>query len=129
MIKEVIEKLISDTDIQDKVGVNKAGTTVKVFPVVCPQGETAPYVTCSITGSDPIGCKEHRGLPEEEYFDIITYAEKYDQLDDIEHTIVDVLNTLEDDVFSLVILQSHKDMFDNDRKIFARVSSFKGSAK
>jgi len=125
MIAEVIQVLINNATIQGKVGQNKAGSTYKVFPVVCPQGEDLNWIVCALTSADPAACKD--GSLTDEYFDAICYAKKYDHVNDMGRTMISVLQGYEDNFFSDIQFQTHRDLWDNDRQAFVRVVSFKGS--
>ena len=131
MIDGVISILKDDSTLTTDVGLNKAGTTVKVYPVVCPQGEEMPYIICAITGCSEKECKDIIGHPQDETFDILVYAKNYTDVSAIELRAIEILTEFSgnssDSHISEIILQTHRDLFDNDRKAYVRVASFKGS--
>lgn len=128
MLSEVIDILIGDTTVQGLVGRNKASSAYKVFPVVCPQGEDAPFIVGAITGCDELVCKDNSGAqPNEEYIDLLFYGKNYKDVDTLERAATDILNGVSTNVFSLIIMKTHKDLFDHDRKEYVRVSSYQFS--
>lgn len=131
MIESVINILKDDSEIGSEVGENKAGSTVKVFPVVCPQGEEMPYIICAITGCQEKECKDASGYPHDEIFDVIAYAKNYADVDVIGKRIIDIITNFSGNsgssYVSEFLLQTHKDLFDNDRQAYVRLHSFKSS--
>lgn len=120
MITDYINTLLDDSTIQSLIGQNKAANAYKVYPVVCDQGETVPYIVVAVTGCEPLECKDNTGLPDIETFDTIIYSDDYEDLLAIETRVIELYNGVEN-----TTLQTHRDLFDNERKCYVRVASFR----
>lgn len=103
MIKGVINILITDTGVQALVGLNAAGDKRKVYPVVCPQDEKAPYIAVRQTGMDLAA----KGYADWNFqFAVVSYATSYDDCFALDmavlNSFINVTGTYENIVVSYI---------------------------
>lgn len=127
MILSAITLMLADATLRTAVGRNQADTTYKIYPVACPQGEVAPYITCGLTGADPVLCKGVGGQPSEEALDVVVWGEDYAELDGIGRRVIQVLNNAVGGTIKRLTFLTHKDALDGVSKRMVRIITFSGS--
>lgn len=88
MINGPIEILLADTAVQALVGRNTADTKYKVYPVIVPQPETAPYCVLRMT-SKQLQYKGRQVYDCE--FNVSVYHTNYDDMHDLDTAVVNAL--------------------------------------
>lgn len=127
MILSAITLMLADATLRTAVGRNQADTTYKIYPVACPQGEVAPYITCGLTGADPVLCKGVGGQPSEESFDVVVFCDDYAELDGIGRRVIQVLNNAVGGTIKRLTFLTHKDALDQSSKLMVRIITFGAS--
>lgn len=89
MLKAVTYILENDATVQAAVGLNKAGDKHKVYPVVIPETEVAPYIVCRITGKT-LGAKDCGYIYN---IEILAYHYSYDDVSDLIAAVEDAMLT------------------------------------
>lgn len=129
MIQGPIHILKNDSVVQTLVGENKAEDKCKVYPMICPQPEKAPYLVLEETAYAPEACKEGRATTYNGSFNVLVYAESYDDLIPIVNAVIDALDKKSDVTangvtFSEILYVTRVDKYADDRKMFVKVVSF-----
>lgn len=136
MISGIIEILIEDYQVQNLVGMNKAGQKYKVYPVVCPQGEEQPYQVAFRTsaGALPSLTKDIRSELEYPTVNIVSYAKSYRQAEVIAEATRAALERSGYDTdagydFNSIWLVQERDLFDDSAQLFAIEQQFQCELK
>lgn len=127
MILSAITLMLADSALTTAVGRNEADTTYKIYPIACPQGEIPPYITCGLTGADPVLCKGVGGQPSEESFDVVVWGEDYAELDGIGRRVIEVLNNAVGGAIKRLTFITHRDALDTASKRMVRIITFGAS--
>lgn len=103
MIKGVINILITDGGVQALVGQNAAEEKYKVYPVVCPQEEKAPYIAVRQTGMELAA----KGYTDWNFqFAVVSYATSYDECFALDMAVlnafINVTGTYENTIVSYI---------------------------
>jgi hypothetical protein len=129
MIQGVTYILENDATFGSIVGLNKAGTKYKVYPVVTPQDEEAPYAVVLLTGKSPFGQCKDASITYEYSFDVYSYHKNFEQVVTLDEAVMDALDGLSG-TYNSIVFQSIRfntardEPFSVDYKLFSRVSSF-----
>lgn len=124
MILQMINLMLADATLTTAVGRNKANTAYKIYPIACPQEELSPYITCGLTGAEPILCKGVGGQPNEESVDVVAWSENYEELDTIGRRVIEVLNNAVGGTIKRLTFLTHKDALDQVSKRQVRIITF-----
>jgi hypothetical protein len=127
MIQSVIQKLVNDAAVKAAVGLNKAGSRYKVFPIVADQDEELPYTVAAITGNEPYKCKDGAGVLDRVDFQLITFSKEYAQMDGIDNAIRFCLDRQKWTLENIPVdawFTNHKDQWDQGKQCYARVSDY-----
>jgi hypothetical protein len=129
MIQGVTYILENDATFGSIVGLNKAGTKYKVYPVVTPQDEEAPYAVVLLTGKSPFGQCKGSNDTFEYSFDVYSYHKNFEQVVTLDEAVIDAL-VGKTGLYNGVTFQeirftnSRDEAYSVDYKLFSRVSSF-----
>lgn len=125
MLKGPIYILKENSTIQSLVGENLAETKAKVYPVICPQPESPPYIVLRQTAKELIakGCGYNVG------FDVFSYAESYDSVEAIDLAAVTALvgstGTFNGVAISFInLFNTRDDSVLTPKILYVKVSSF-----
>ena len=129
MVKGITHILKQTAGVQSLVGLNAAGDKYKVYPVVCPQGEKAPYIVVFQTGKTPIECK---GVATSYVYtyDVYSVHTNYDTAEGLDAAVVDALNFKTAGTYNSVVFQEIRHtnttdgQYNEDQGLFTKVSSF-----
>lgn len=129
MTQGITHILKNDTAIQGIVGQNKAGVKYKVYPVVCPQPEEAPYSVVVQTARTPFGQCKGSNDTFEYSFDVVSYHKNFEQVVTLDNAVIDALvgeSGLHNGVtFQEIRFENSRDgNFSNEYGLFSRISSF-----
>lgn len=129
MVKGITYILKSNAGFQAAVGQNEAGTKYKVYPVVCPNPEQAPYSVVIQTGKTPIDCKGAAPTSFVYTYDVYSFHSNYDSVVTINAAVIMALSvqtrtTANGVVFDEVRFTNEKEGFDKEYKLFAKISTF-----
>ena len=122
MIQGIVQNLLDDPTVSGLVGT-------KVFPVVAPQGVKKPYITARIIGNDPNSNKDAPSTLDDERFQIVSYAEKYTQVDAIDNAVRACTDNASGEVegikFDRIYFETHEDLFDQEDQAYIRNSKYR----
>jgi hypothetical protein len=91
MVKGITHIIKNDSNCQTLIGLNAAGTTVKVYPVISTQGEALPLVSVSLSGREPEFCRGQRPTTFNYSYEVNVYAGDYDEAEAIMDAVIDAL--------------------------------------
>lgn len=125
MLKAITYILENDATLQSLIGQNKAGGKHKVYPVVVPETEKAPYVVCRIAGRS----REGKDCDSRYQIEVISYATSYDGVTEINDAIIDALEsqtggTINDVSFSFAVYNTEMDGFEKDHDLYSKMVTF-----
>jgi hypothetical protein len=121
--------LEADATFRTLVGLNKAGTKYKAYPVVTPINEEAPYAVVFMTGKNPFGQCKDASTTYEYSFDVYSYESNFESVVTLDNAVASALDG-KSGLFNGVTFQeirftnSRDEPFAADYKLFSRVSSF-----
>jgi hypothetical protein len=95
MTEGIVAILIADSNVYSLVGQNKAGDKYKVYPVVVPQGEVHPYIVAKTKARPPVECKGQRPSAFTPSTTVYCYAQKYEDVLDLEDAVINALDRKE----------------------------------
>lgn len=125
MLKAITYILENDVTVQSVVGLNKAGDKHKVYPVVIPETETAPYLVARITGKT-LGAK---GCGYIFTIEVNAYHYSYDDVSALAAAAEDALlsegqGTINGVSFGWAQLLNESDEFVKDHDLYVKTLSF-----
>lgn len=136
MTSGIIEILLEDVQVQNEVGMNRAGNKYKIFPVVCPQGEEQPYIVVFRTsaGSVPSLTKDIRSELDYPTVSVLCYAKSYRQAELLAEATRESLERSDYDTdagynFNSIWLTQERDLFDNSAQLYAIEQQFQCELK
>lgn len=130
MIDAVNYILENSATIQALVGLRSNNTDYKVYPVVVPQSEVAPYIVTRIAGR----LKEGKGCSSSAYtIEILSYATSYDGVTDLNEAVISVIEaqtpaTINGVAYGYLVHTNELDGFEKDHDLYFKISTFEGSA-
>lgn len=92
MTHALVEWLVNNAQVKQVVGLNGDGDTHKVYPVMVPQGEKAPYVCVRVTSVQPQQCKGEATLEEVDTVQVDCYHNSYHEAYLLYRVVRDVLD-------------------------------------
>lgn len=125
MVNAVTYILENDSTIQSLIGQNKSGSKTKVYPVVVPETEKAPYIVCRVAGR----VREGKDCDSRYQIEVISYANSYDDLNAINDAIITALEsepggTINGVSFSFAVFNTEMDGFEKDHDLYSKMSTF-----
>lgn len=136
MTSGIVEILIEDIQVQNLVGLNRAGNKYKIYPVVCPQGEEQPYqcVYRGSAGSIPSLTKDIRSELDYPTVTVMSYAKSYRQaevLAEATRVALERSDYITDAgyQFNSIWLVQERDLFDDSSQLYAIEQQFQCELK
>lgn len=134
MIGGIIKKLIDDVGIQTIIGMNKKGTTRKIYPVRIEQDEEFPAATVSLSSEDPgfvsKGCLVSYDLSTVR---VAVFSERYHIVEDFEKAIKVSLDGWSGvsaaTTYDFIRFQTANDIYDDQAQVYGRVMEFSAQVK
>jgi hypothetical protein len=130
MIQGIIQILKDSTVVVSAVGQNEDGNKPKVYPVVCPQKEEAPYITVHETSKPPIRCKGTRPTDYNFTANVICYADSYEKVnrmaDAVESSVDSTKGTFAGVTFKDLRYETRQDAFDNEAGLYLKIVQLAG---
>lgn len=125
MLKAITYILENDVTVQSVVGLNKAGDKHKVYPVVIPETESAPYLVARISGKVP-GAKDCGYIYT---IEVNAYHYSYDDVSALAAAAENALitegsGTINGVSFGWAQLQNENDDFVKDHDLYVKTLSF-----
>jgi len=129
MIKAVTYILENNSTVQGIVGLRSAGTDYKVFPVVVPQSEKAPYIAVRLSGKTSLG----KDCGYTYTVEVVSYHTSYDDVTTLNAAVISALTgqagaTVNGVAFGALNFSNESDDFVKDHGLYAKVTSFEGWA-
>lgn len=125
MLKAVTYILENDATLQTLIGANKANEKHKVYPVVVPETERAPYCVCRIVSKERVAkaCGYIWNV------EVTSYANSYDKVTEINDAVIDALEsepsgTVNGENYGWSVFSSESDQFDKDHDLYAKITTF-----
>jgi hypothetical protein len=128
MINAITYILENNATIQGLVGTRSRGTDYKVFPVVVPSSEEAPYIAVRQTGKLSAG----KNCGHIYTVDVISYATSYDSVNALNAAVISALEgqasaTINGYTFGYLNQTNESDDFvKGDHDLYAKISTFEG---
>jgi|SRR6478609_7335003 len=124
MVESVIDILKANNDLVQLVGMNEAGGKAKIYPVIAPQKEKAPYITVRQTGK----VRQGKSCSYQGSFAVFAYHENYDDCKAIDLAVVAALEAVKANVgVAFVNLTGTSDdyVFQGEGNgLYSRISQF-----
>lgn len=125
MLKAVTYILENDASLQALIGNNKAGDKHKVYPVVVPETEKAPYCVCRIVSKERVA----KACGYSWTIEVTSYANSYDLVTDINDAVIAALEGQASGIvnyenFGYANFATESDQFDKNHDLFAKVTNF-----
>lgn len=125
MLKAITYILENDASVQGSVGLNAAGTKYKIYPVVAPETEKAPYCICRIFSKEE-GAKDCGYVWT---IEVTSYASSYDKVTEINDYVIDALKTQASGTvnglaFGWANFNNESDGFEKDHDLYYKSTSF-----
>ena len=121
MIQGIVQTLLDNGSVTALVAD-------KVYPVVALQGIKKPYVTARITSNSPNQNKDASSTFDSVSFQVLSYSEKYSEVDAIDNAIRGAIDNATGDVegieFDRIYFETHEDLFDQEDQAFIRSSRY-----
>ena len=129
MVKGITYILKNNSGVQALIGQNVAGEKYKVYPVVCANPESPPYIVVKMTGRTPVDCKGSAPTTFIYTYDVYAFHENYDSAEDIAEAVEAALElpgggTHNSVVFDEIRYTNRADGYDEKYHVFAQISSF-----
>lgn len=128
MIKAITYILENDSNVASLVGNNAANDKTKVYPVVVPSSEKAPYIAVRMTSRSLLakGCSFLYG------FEVICYANSYDDVSEIEDVVTTCLTgytpgNVNGFTIGRINFTNESDDFVKEHNLFVKVLSFEST--
>lgn len=126
MLKGLIAILTADAGVQALVGQNEETVKYKVYPVIAPSTEKAPYITLTLAG----GSRAAKGCGREHNFNVVSVAESYDAVDALDNAVITAYEDAAAGTYEGVPVDMINevsvsvDSFSLDHKVYIRQSTF-----
>lgn len=128
MVKAITYILENNATVQGLVG-NK--TTVdlesyhKIYPVVAPSGETAPYCVVRLSGKSEIA----KDCGYDYLIDVMSFAESYDDVTTLNDAVITALTsqargTVNGVDIGSITFSNEVDGYDSERRLYAKTTTF-----
>lgn len=130
MTSGLIEILVEDSVVQDKVGLNVAGDKYKVFPFVCPQGESGPFITVSKqSNSRQTLDKTYANQVDYPLYNVISWSKVYRTAELLNQAVRAALDnkgfvTEAGTTFARIWMFDERDGFDKDADMYACIGVY-----
>ena len=133
MVKVVTYILENNATIQGLVGNKEQEQTEdyhKIYPVVAPQSEVAPYCVVRLASRARAGkgCSDNFGVQ------VISYAKSYDEVTTLNEAVISVIEaqtsgTVNGMAFSFLNMTNESDDFVKENMLYAKITTFEGMAE
>lgn len=129
MVKGITHILKNNSGVQALIGQNTSGDKYKVYPVVCPNPETSPYIVVIQTGKTPIECK---GMVPNAFtysYEVYSFSPNYDTAVSINEAVITALSLPDGGThngvnFSEIRFTNEREGYDKDYSLYGKISSF-----
>jgi len=124
MVKAATYILENDNGIQELIGGKSHGNNHKVYPVVVPESEKAPYIVVRVVG------RQHAGKGCDDSFQIlvVSYANSYDNVTEINEEVISVLESSRGNFNGIdigyFILSNESDDYVKEHSLYAKMTTF-----
>jgi hypothetical protein len=122
--------LNANTIIQGLIGKNSADDKWKIYPVIAPQSEIAPYITVRILARPRMG----KGCNWNYQLQVVAHANSYDKVKEINEAIIIALESQVSQIVNNVEIgyinfMTESDDYLREHNLFVKISVFEGSGE
>lgn len=125
MLKAITYILENDATIQSLVGGNSTNSKHKIYPVVVPESEKAPYCVCRISGRETMAknCSVMWNI------EVTSFHTSYDNLTLLNNAVIDALEnqasgTINGESFGFAVLSNEIDGYNSDHELYSKSTTF-----
>jgi hypothetical protein len=137
MTSGIIEILIENAGVQALEGIrNTAGTKYKVYPTVCPQGETQPYIIVSMVSNDGQTSLDKTNVSGLDYpqYNVLCYATNFRTTELMHAACRAAIDNIEATTdagaeFERIWMVNERDLFDNQAQLYVKTTTYKAEVK
>lgn len=137
MTSGIIEILIENAGVQALPGLrNVDNTKYKVYPTVCPQGETQPYILVSMISNDGQTSMDKGQVSGIDYpqYNVLCYSTNFRPTEIMHEACRQALDNMEattdaGGVFERIWLVNERDLFDNASQMYVKVATYRAEVK
>ena len=128
MIKRAITSiLVNDATVGGLVGLNAAGDRAKIYPIVVPQYEEAPYVAVSVIGREVVA----KGCADVFSVQVVSYHTQEEGCMELHEACKTALLTAPAATYngfelSLINFTTESDGFSVDAKLYYKIAVYNG---
>lgn len=125
MLKAVTYILENNAGVQAIVGNNSSGTKHKIYPVVAPESESAPYCICRIAGK----VKSGKNCGYIWTIEVASYHTSYDDVTLLNDAVIIALESenqgmVNSEDFGWANLVNENDDFNKDHDLYTKIATF-----
>lgn len=125
MLKAITYILENDNGVQSLVGNNAAGDKHKIYPVVVPETETAPYCVCRISSKTITG----KNCGYIWTIEVSSYDTTYDDVTLLNDAVINALisegpGTVNSETFGWANHVNESDDFNKDHDLYVKIATF-----
>lgn len=114
MVSDVNDILKANSGVQALLGKNKANDKYKVYPVVVPVTEVAPYIAVSLASKSRLA----KDCDFSYSYQVSSYAKSYDAVTALNDAVITALEG------GGLIFTNESDGYSNDHELYIKVSTF-----
>lgn len=137
MTSGIIEILIENAGVQALTGIrNVRGDKYKVYPTVCPQGETQPYIIVSMVSNDGQTSLDKTDVSLLDYpqYNVLCYATNFRDTELMHAACRAALDNMESVTdagaeFERIWMVNERDLFDNQAQLYVKSTTYKAEVK
>lgn len=125
MLKAITYILENDNGVQSLVGNNAAGDKHKIYPVVVPETENAPYCVCRVVGKTKSG----KNCGYLWTIEVASYHRSYDDVTLLNDAVITALEsegsgTVNSESFGWANMTNETDDFNKDHDLYTKITTF-----
>lgn len=125
MLKAITYILENNAGLQAEIGQNKAAVKYKVYPVVVPETESAPYCVCRVVSKQTSA----KACGYNWTIEVVSYASSYDKLTTVNDAVIAALEsqasgTINGEDFGFAVFDNEYDSFDKDHDLYSKTTNF-----
>lgn len=133
MVKVVTYILGNNATVQGLLGnkeQTQTDTYYKVYPVVAPSTEKAPYIAVRLSGRVQIG----KGCDYQYSVQVVSYADSYDEVTTLNQSVIDAIKaqasaTVNGQSFGYLNVVNEQDDYVKEHNLFAKILTLEGAAE
>lgn len=125
MLKAITYILENDVTVQSLVGDNSSNTKHKIYPVVVPESEKAPYCVCRVSGRETIS----KNCASVWNIEVTSFHTSYDNLTLLNNAVIQAIesqtsDTINGEEFAFAYMVNEIDSYNSDHGLYAKSTTF-----